>query len=268
MSIHPTAVIDERAVLADDVVVGAKCVITGPAQLGPGCVLHPHAMVCGDTRMGAGNIVYPGAVVGAEPQDLKYDGEATVLEIGEGNRFREHVTIHPGTAKAGGITRIGSRNLFMVGSHVAHDCIVGNDVVLANHVLLAGHIRVGDRAVLNGAAACHHFTSIGRLAYVGGLTRITQDVHPFTIVEGHPARIRGCNVIGMRRAGIAEPDVQRLKDAVRSIFLSKRSTAADAIADCEAQYGEDPLIAELLASVRAANAGRQGRAAEALRGTG
>ena len=266
--IHPTAVIDERAQLADDVIVGAKCVVGGPVVMGAGCVLHPQAMVTGHTTMGAGNIVYPGAVVGAEPQDLKYDGEPTRLEIGDRNRFREHVTVHPGTLDGGGLTRIGSDNLFMVGSHVAHDCRLGNRIVLANHVLLAGHIQVGDRAILNGAAACHHFTTIGRLAYVGGLTRITQDVHPFTIVEGHPARIRGCNVIGMRRSGLGEEDVQRVKDAVRSIFLSKRSTAADAIADLEAQHGDDPLIAELLASIRAADAGRQGRAAEALAGAG
>ena len=265
--IHPTATVDERATLAPDVRIGAHCIVSGPVVLGSGCVLHPKAMVTGHTNLGEGNIVFPGAVVGAQPQDLKYDGEVTRLEVGDRNRFREHVTVHPGTASGGGLTRIGSDNLFMVGSHVAHDCWLGDQIVMANHVLLAGHIRVGDRAILNGAAACHHFTTIGRLAYVGGLTRITQDVHPFTIVEGHPARIRGCNVIGMQRCGMPTDAVQRVKDAVRSIFLSKTTTTADAIAHWEAQHGKDPLIAELLGSIRAADAGRQGRAAEAVRGS-
>ncbi len=135
--------------------------------------------------------------------------------IGHRNQIREHVTFHPGTVKGGGITTIGSDGLFMVGSHVAHDGHVGDGVILANHVLLAGHVTVGDRAIMNGAAACHHFTTIGRLAYVGGLTRITRDIPPFSISEGHPVRIRGANVVGMSRAGIA-PDVVSRARSTRS----------------------------------------------------
>ncbi len=261
-SVHATAVVDDRATLGEGVEIGPYAVIEGPVVLGDGTRVRAHGMVCGHTELGRENEIFPGAVIGIAPQDLKHRGEATRLVVGDRNQFREHVTVHAGTIKGGGITRIGSDNLFMVGSHVAHDCAIGNRVVLSNHVLLAGHIRVGDRAILNGACACHHFTTIGRLAYVGGLTRITQDVHPFTIVEGHPARIRACNVIGMRRAGIEEDDVQLIKNAVRDILVSDRMSAADGIARYNESHPGHPLITELVASIEASRDGRQGRAGE------
>lgn len=260
--VHPTAVIDPAARLAPDVRVGPYAVIEGPVVVGAGCVIHAHAVLSGRTTLGAGNHVFPGAVLGAPPQDLKHAGEPTRLEIGDGNQFREHVTVHPGTHKGGGLTRIGSHGLYMVGSHVAHDCFVGDHVVLANHVLLAGHIRVGDRAVLNGAAACHHFTTVGRLAYVGGLTRITQDIHPFTIVEGHPARVRGANKVGMQRAGIAPVSIERVEEAVKRVFVAKREGARAALDRLEREHRDEPLVLEFVASVRAAESGRQGRSGE------
>ncbi|MDA1195074.1 MAG: acyl-ACP--UDP-N-acetylglucosamine O-acyltransferase [Planctomycetota bacterium] len=263
--IHPTAVIDPAARLHDDVEVGAYCVIDGPVELGAGTRLMPHVTVLGHVAMGSGNTLHPGCVLGSPPQDLKYRGEPTRIVIGDGNHFREHVTVHPGTATGGGITRVGSGGLFMVGAHIAHDCVVGDHVVLANHVLLAGHVRIGDRAILNGASALHHFTSVGRLAYVGGLTRVTQDVHPFTIVEGHPARIRACNTIGMQRSGAAAADVDIIKQAIFSILISDRRPAQVALAEVEARYPDHPLVAELLGSIRAAGEGRQGRAAEGRR---
>jgi len=263
--VHSTAVIDPRAELASDVVVGPYAVVDGPVRLGPGCVLHAHAVVMGHTTLGAGNQVFPGAVLGAPPQDLKHSGDVTTLVIGEGNAFREHVTVHPGTVKGGGITRVGSHGLFMVGCHVAHDCVVGDRVVLANHVLLAGHIKVGDRAILNGAVALHHFTSVGRLAYVGGLSRITQDIHPFTVVEGHPARVRGANKVGMQRAGLALASVEKVEEVIRSVFITKREGAHEALARAERELADEPLVLEFVASVRASERGRQGRASEPLR---
>jgi UDP-N-acetylglucosamine acyltransferase len=221
--------------------------------------------VMGDTEMGAGNVVFPGAVLGAPPQDLKFRGERTQLRIGDRNHFREHVTVHPGTGSGGGVTVIGSDNLLMVGSHVAHDCRVGDHAILANHVLLAGHVTVRDRAILNGASACHHFTTVGRMAYVGGLTRITQDVHPFTIVEGHPARVRACNSIGMERAGVAPEDVALVRSAVYAILVSDKTPAAEAMATLEREHPGHALLSELVGSIRAAAAGRQGRAAEPSR---
>jgi UDP-N-acetylglucosamine acyltransferase len=263
--IHPTAVIDARAEIHEDVEIGAHCVIEGPAVIGRGTRLRAMVAVLGETVLGEENDVFPGVVLGAPPQDLKYGGEVTRLEIGNRNRIREHVTIHPGTAQGGGNTVVGSDNLFMVGSHVAHDGRIGNHVVLSNHVLLAGHIRVRDGAVLNGACACHHFTTVGRLAYVGGLTRITQDVHPFTIVEGHPARIRACNAVGMERAGIGKEDIGPVKNAIYNIFVSGKQSAAQAMAGVEARFPDHPLVRELLDSIRASQAGRQGRAADPTR---
>lgn len=260
--VHPTAVVDPAATLADDVRVGPYAVIDGPVRIGPGCVIHAHAVLMGRTSLGQGNQVFPGAVLGAPPQDLKHGGEDTRLEIGDGNQFREHVTIHPGTRKGGGLTRIGSHGLFMVGSHVAHDCTLGDHVILANHVLLAGHIKVGDRAILNGAAACHHFTTVGRLAYVGGLTRITQDIHPFTIVEGHPARVRGANCVGMQRAGIEQAAIDAVEEAVKRVFVAKREGARAALERLEREHADQPLVLEFVASVRAAESGRQGRSGE------
>jgi UDP-N-acetylglucosamine acyltransferase len=264
--IHATAVVDRRAEVSDDAEIGPWAVVEGPVRLGAGTVLMAHAVVMGNTTLGEGNRVYPGAVIGAPPQDLKYAGEPTRVEIGDRNHFREHVTVHAGTAQGGGVTRIGSDGLFMAGSHVAHDGRVGDRVVLANHVLLAGHVRVGDRATLNGAAACHHYTTIGRLAYVGGLTRIVQDVHPFTIVEGHPARVRAANVVGLQRAGVAAQDVRIVKEAVFAIFVGEKEGSAAAMERLEREHPGHALLGELLASIRAANAGRQGRAAEAMRG--
>ncbi len=260
--IHPTAVIDPAAQLADDVEVGAHCVIQGPVTVGAGSRLFPNVTLLGDTTIGSGNTFYPGCVLGAPPQDLKHRGEATRLTVGDNNHFREHVTVHPGTVAGGGLTTVGSDGLFMVGSHIAHDCRVANNVVLANHVLLAGHVVIHDRATLNGASALHHFTTVGRLAYIGGLTRITVDVHPFTIVEGHPARVRACNTIGLQRAGVAQEDVDAVKRAIRMILMSSDRPASEALLEVDERYPGHALVGELTASVRASQAGRQGRAAE------
>jgi UDP-N-acetylglucosamine acyltransferase len=264
--IHATAVVDRRAEVAEDAEIGPWAVVEGPVRIGRGTVLMTHAVVMGHTTLGEGNRLYPGCVIGAPPQDLKYAGEATRVQIGDRNHFREHVTVHAGTAQGGGLTRVGSDGLFMVGAHVAHDARVGDRVVLANHVLLAGHVRVGDRATLNGAAACHHFTTVGRLAYVGGLSRIVSDVHPFTIVEGHPARVRAANVVGLQRAGVSPEDVRIVKEAVFAIFVGEREGSAEAMERLEREHPGHPLLGELLASIRAAGAGRQGRAAEPMRG--
>ena len=265
--IHPTAVIDPAATLADDVEIGAYCVVEGPVRLGAHTILRPHVTILGDTVLGEGNVVYPGAVLGAAPQDLKHGDAKTKLVVGHRNQIREHVTFHPGTVKGGGITTIGDDGLFMVGSHVAHDGRIGNGVILANHVLLAGHVTVGDRAIMNGAAACHHFTTIGRFAYVGGLTRITRVIPPFTIAEGHPVRIRGANVVGMRRAGFPADVVDRTKRAIFEIFVSDDEAARTVIARLLLAHPTDALLAEIAAFVARSEAGRNGRAGEKRTGS-
>ena len=263
--IHPTAVIDPLAEIGEGVEIGPYAVVDGPVRLGRGTRLLPHATIMGHTMLGEENVVFPGAVLGAEPQDLKYEGSVTTVEIGDRNKFREHVTVHPGTVQGGGRTIVGSGGLYMVGSHIAHDCIVGDGVILANHVLLAGHVRVHDGAIMNGGSACHHFTTIGRLAYVGGLSTLTHDVHPFTIVEGHPSRTRGANTVGMQRAGLPAESVQNVRRAVYALFLTSKETTEQAIARLEREMPDDALVRELIRSVRAADSGRKGRAAESLR---
>jgi UDP-N-acetylglucosamine acyltransferase len=264
--IHPTAVVDPRAVLGEDVEIGPLCVVDGPVRLGARTRLVAHATVLGDTTLGEGNVLYPGAVLGAPPQDLKHAGGTTRLVVGDRNQIREHVTFHGGTAKGDGVTTVGSDGLFMVGCHVAHDGRIGNHVVLANHVLLAGHVTVGDRAIMNGASACHHFTTIGRLAYVGGLTRITRDIPPFVIAEGHPVRIRAANVVGMRRAGLPDATIALLRRAVHEIFVTDEPARA-AMDRLVAEHPDDATLAELVAAVRASEAGRFGRSGEARTGT-
>jgi len=258
--IHPTAVVDPAAELGDDVVVGPYCVIDGPVKVGARTVLHAHVTLMGHTTLGEGNVVYPGAVLGAPPQDLKYAGAVTRLVVGDRNQIREHVTFHAGTEKGGGVTTVGSDGMYMAGCHVAHDGHVGHGVIMANHVLLAGHVTVGDRAVLNGAAAAHHFSTVGRLAYVGGLSRIVRDIPPFCIAEGHPLRIRGANVVGMRRAGIPADAVARLRDAIHRIFVSDKEPARLAMDRLAEAHAGDPFVAELVDFVRRSDQGRNGRA--------
>jgi len=258
--IHPTAVVDPAARIADDVVVGPHCVIDGHVEIGAGTVLQAHVTVTGHTTLGEGNLVFPGAVLGAAPQDKTYRGEPHRLEIGHRNQIREHVTFHIGTTKGGGVTRVGDDGLFMVGCHVAHDGHIGSNVVMANHVLLAGHVIVGDRVTINGAAAAHHFVRIGRLAYVGGMAHIQHDVPPFCIANGVSLRVRGANVVGMKRAGFPQDVVERMREVVYRIFVSDDEPVAAAMERMEMEFPDDPLVGELIAFQRASNAGRNGRA--------
>lgn len=265
--IHPTAVVDPQAILGEDVEIGPYCVVEGPVRLGDHTVLRPHVTILGDTTLGKGNVVHPGAVLGSPPQDLKHGDARTRLVVGDRNQIREHVTFHPGTVKGGGVTIVGSDGLFMVGSHVAHDGRIGDGVILANHVLLAGHVTVGEKAIMNGAAACHHFTTIGRLAYVGGLTRITRDIPPFTIAEGHPVRLRAANVVGMRRAGIPVETIAIVKEAIFRIFVKEEEPARVAMANLLEEHPDNPYVRELVEFLKASENGRQGRQAEKRAGS-
>jgi UDP-N-acetylglucosamine acyltransferase len=266
--IHPTAVIETGAELGDGVTVGPYAYVGAEVSLGAGCVLHHHATVTGFTRMGPGNAVHPGAVVGGPPQDLKYRGERTELIIGEGNTFRECATVNLGTAGGGGKTVIGDNCLLMAYTHVAHDCIIGDRVVIANSAQLAGHIRIRAGAVVSGMAAVHHFATIGRLSFVGGLSGVRQDVPPFMLVEGNPARPRGLNLVGLKRNGIGEESVAALKKAYRTLYKSdlSRSQAIEKIRGDG--LIEVPEVQELVESFEESEQGRCGRALEAGRDTG
>lgn len=222
--IHGTAVIDPRAEIGEGAEIGPYCVIGPGVTLGAGCRLHGHVHLTGPAVIGAGNEFYPFAAIGGRSQDLKYAGEPTGLEIGDGNCFREFVTVHRATAP-GEATRVGSRGNFLAYAHIAHDCQVGDDVIFSNNGTLAGHVEVGDRAVIGGLTAVHQFCRVGRMAITGGCSKIVQDVPPFMMADGNPAKIRHINQIGMERAGLTPGTVRAVKDAFRLLYRSQLNTA-------------------------------------------
>jgi UDP-N-acetylglucosamine acyltransferase len=259
------AKVDPSARIADGVVVGPFAVVGPGVSLGPDTEVMPHGIVFGPATVGARNRIHPYACIGGDPQDLSFKGEEVFVEVGDDNVFREHVTVSRGTKKERGLTKVGDRCLLMAGAHVAHDCVLGDGVLMGNNVLLAGHVHVEDRAILNGAAACHHFATVGRLSYVGGLSRIVMDVPPYMVVEGHPARVIKVNAVGMRRAGIPEERVRAVKDAHRLLWRSEEAVRERTLDRMEA---DGPLTEEvrfLVAFLRAQMAGKNGRAREAVR---
>ena len=221
--VHPTAVVHPGAQLADGVEIGPYCVIGDDVSIGEGTVLHSHVSVQGPTSIGRDNVVHPFAVLGSDPQDLKFRGERTTLEIGDRNVFREHVTLHRGTQLGGGRTVIGSDCLLMVGAHVAHDCLLEDRVILANAVMLGGHCLIETGATVAGGAGIHHFTTVGQLSFVGGLARITKDVPPFLVVEGSPAEPRKVNTTALLRKGWDPADVERVRAAFKALYRANGS---------------------------------------------
>jgi UDP-N-acetylglucosamine acyltransferase len=251
-TIHPTAVVSPEAELADDVRVGPYVVIEGHVRVGPGCVLRPHAVLCGPLTLGHDNVVYSGAVLGERPQHTKYRDEPTGLEVGDGNVFREHVTVHRGTTQSW-LTRIGSGNFFMAGTHVAHDCVVGDHCILANGALLAGHCVLEDGVYMSGNSAIHQFVRVGRLAMVSGCSTSVKDVPPFIIQKGINTLV-GVNVVGMRRAGLGEEQINAVRQAFRVLF-AQGNLLSVAAARVEQQLGAVPAVAELLAFLRSSQRG-------------
>lgn len=252
--IHPSAYIDPTARLGRDVRIGPNCCVGEDAELGDGCVLHNNVTIGPRTRCGRNNTFFPGAVVGMPPQDLKYRGGPTRVEIGDDNVFREFVTVHAGTEICESVTRIGSHNRFLVGVHIAHDCSVGSHCILSNQVQLAGHIVIEDKVTMGGVSAVHHFTTIGTLAFVGGLTRIVADVPPYMIVEGNPSAIRGFNDTGMKRWGLSEESIRGVRDAYRTLFSQRAERAGtpllDRLAALEARPDMNGEVRHLCESLR------------------
>jgi UDP-N-acetylglucosamine acyltransferase len=245
--IHATAVISAEADLADDVEVGPFVVIEGPVRVGPGCVIRPHAHLIGPLALGRGNTVYSGAVLGERPQHLKYNDEPTGVEVGDDNVFREHVTVHRGTAQSWK-TVIGSRNFFMAGSHVAHDCRVGNGCILANGALLGGHCAVDDGAYLSGNCAVHQFVHVGRLALLSGASATTKDIPPF-IIQQNINTVVGVNVVGMRRAGLSTAEIDAVRRAYHILFREGLALP-NALARLEGELGSVGPVREMLDFIR------------------
>jgi UDP-N-acetylglucosamine acyltransferase len=254
MSVHPTAVVSPGAKLHPTVEVGPYAVIGGQVTLGAGTTVGPHAVIEGRTRLGERNKVFQFASVGAQPQDLKYAGEDSALEIGDENLIREFTTLHKGTTGGGGVTRIGNRNLFMAYAHVAHDCQVGDGCVLANAATLGGHVDVGDHVILGGLAAVHQFTRIGQHAFVAGGTMVVMDVPPFCTAQGDRAELVGINSIGLARHGFSEDQIGRVKEAYRILFRSKLPLE-DAVERLRTELGDKTEIQTLLAFVTTSHRG-------------
>jgi UDP-N-acetylglucosamine acyltransferase len=249
------AVISESARLAPSVQVGAYAVIGNDVELGENCILHPHAVVYGPARYGRDNVFYSFCSIGGDPQDLTYHGERTTLEVGDRNAFRESVTVSRGTIKGGGVTRIGSDNLFMTGAHVAHDCMVGNGTIFANAATLAGHVVVEDFATVGAFCAVHQFSRIGQHSYIGACTVITQDVPPFCrVVDERDTRCFGINSIGLERRGFSRERIQAIERAYRLLLRSKLNTT-QAVEQMRAELAGSLDVSELIAFIESSERG-------------
>jgi UDP-N-acetylglucosamine acyltransferase len=240
--VHPTALVDAQAELADDVEVGPFAVVGPQVRIGAGTSIGAHAVLSGRTTIGRNNRIFPHAAIGGEPQDKKYGGEATELVIGDGNTIREFCTFSTGTVQGGGVTRIGSDNWIMAYAHVAHDCRVGDHCVLANAVTFAGHVEIGDWVILGGLTAVHQFVRIGSHAMAGGGSILLQDLPPFVICNGNPAAAHGLNSEGLRRRGFGPETIAALRRAYKLIY-KEGLTAAEACERIAQLADETPAAA-------------------------
>ena len=237
-NIHPTAVVHPRAQVAADAVVGPYCVVGPDAELASGVKLLSHVVVTGRTSIGENTTIFPFASIGHQPQDLKYHGEPSRLEIGRNNVIREHVTMNPGTEGGGMLTKVGDSCLFMMSAHVAHDCIIGDHVILVNNATLGGHVQIGDWAIIGGLSAVHQFVRIGRHVMIGGMSGVEADVIPYASALGNRAHLAGLNLVGLKRRNFSREAIHDLRRAYRLIF-AQEGTLAERLAD----------VAELFANV-------------------
>jgi len=241
VNIHPTAQVAPGAELGDGVEVGAYAVIGPDVQIGANTRVGPHAVVQGPTRIGADNTIFQFASVGSAPQDKKYKGEPTRLEVGDRNVIRECVTLNRGTTKDQGVTRIGSDNLFMAYAHVAHDCQVGSQCVLANNATLGGHVQLGDWVIMGGLSAIHQFCKVGAHAFIANNAAVTRDVPPYVMAVGQPAGAHSVNAEGLKRRGFTPEQIRNIRNAFRLLYRSGLKLA-DATAQLEALAREQPEL--------------------------
>ncbi len=250
VKIHKQAVVETGAELGAGVEIGPFCHVGPKVVLGDGVKLHAHVVVTGNTTIGARTEVFPFAVIGTIPQDLKYAGEESRLEIGSDNKIREHVTMNPGTAGGEMVTRVGSHGLFMVGAHIAHDCQVADHVIMANNATLAGHCHVGAHAILGGLSAVHQFVRIGAYAFVGGMSGVENDVIPFGMAIGNRAHLSGLNIVGLKRQGFDREHIHDLRKAYRMLFATE-GTLKERLEDVEKMFGHVEGVRQIIAFIRA-----------------
>jgi len=241
--IHKTAIIDPKAKIDNDVHIGPYTIIGPDVEIGKNTIIQSHVNISGNTKIGVGNKIYPFVSIN-DPQDLKYDGESTNLIIGDNNKIREYVTINPGTVSGGGKTVIGNNCLFMISSHIAHDCQVGNNVIIANNVPLGGHVIIEDNVVIGGNSAVQQFTRIGQMAMIGGMTGVLHDVIPYGLSTGNRNSLHGLNLIGLRRAKFENKDILGLSEAYKEIFATKNLT--ENISKVNSSYQDNQLVKNVI----------------------
>jgi len=257
--ISPHAIVDPKAEIAGDVEIGPLCVIGPHVRIESGCKLISSVTVMARVTIGRDNVVFPNCVLGGPPQDRKYKGAPTRLEIGQNNIFRESCTVHVGTEKGGGVTRIGNNNMFMVNSHMAHDVQFGSNCTLANNVMVAGHVVVGDNVAMMGGVGVHHFVTVGRFCFLGGYARIHHDAPPYMKIDGAD-EVRGVNAVALRRAGFAEPDIEALEEATRRLFYREgKMSFAAALAEFDTMNGLNPHVKHMVEFLRKRDLGKHGR---------
>ena len=247
--IHPTAQVAPGAVLGEGVEIGPYCVLGPRVVLGDRVRLVSHVVIEGVTEIGEDSVVHAFAVLGGAPQHLAHKGEPTQLSVGARNQIREHVTMHTGTVLGGGVTRVGSDSLYMVASHVAHDCVVGNHVVFANNATLGGHVHMGDYVFMGGLSAVHQHSRVGRYAFIGGLAAVTREVIPFGSVRGNPAGLEGLNLVGLKRRGFSRETINDLRSAYRLLFAPE-GTLQERIEDVARVFSASPEVAEIVDFIR------------------
>ena len=257
--ISPHAIIDPKAQLAPDVEVGPFCIVGPDVTLGAGCKLVSHVSITGHVSAGANNVFHPGVIVGQPPQDRKYRGAPTRVEIGNNNIFREHTTVHIGTERGGGLTRVGDGNYLMINVHLGHDAQLGSNCTFANNVMIAGHVIIGDFCNLMGGVGVHHFVSIGKCCFIGGYARIHHDAPPFCKIDGAD-EIRGLNIKGLRMAGYKDVDIDALEEAYKRLFDRKgKAPFAAALANFDTENGLNPHVKHMVDFLRLRDLGKHGR---------
>lgn len=244
-TVHPTAIIEDGAQIGENVSIGPYSVVGSNVELGDGVTLESHVVVTGDTSIGANTRVFPFASIGSQPQDLKFKGESSRLEIGCNNVIREHVTMNPGTEGGGLLTKVGNNCLFMMGAHVAHDCRVGDHVILVNNATLGGHVEIDEWAIIGGLSAVHQFVRIGRHAMVGGMTGVENDVIPYGEVIGNRAHLRGLNLVGIKRRNFDRDTIHKMRNAYRALFAPE-GTLSERLTDVADQFKGIESVMEIV----------------------
>ena len=242
--IHKTAIVDSKAKISSNVSIGAYSVIGSGVEIEENTTIDSHVSIIGNTKIGKNNKIYPFASIGNDPQDLKFDGEQTKLEIGNNNRIREYVTINPGTKGGGGLTKVGNNCLFMVSSHIAHDCYVGDNVILANNVPLGGHAHIEENVIIGGNSAVQQFTRVGKSAMIGGMCGVVRDIIPYGIAHGNRSILQGLNLIGLRRKNIPNKEILILSEAYKKIFKNENLT--ENLKNLNKEYKKNKLVNEVI----------------------